>query len=299
MGSIFTKICFHFGRKDATTTLKTSKDTYCFGYPLGTGSHAKVYSARSGKFHRKYAIKEIAKKSWCGMYVSNRASFLEEVLVLEKLSHRNIIKIHDIGENDDNMYIVTELCERGDLSFTHKTGRTLPEVAAVKVMIQVFSALSHMHGLGIYHGDVKPANLLIHESFSIRLADMGFSAKFSPGVAKANRRKSGTPAFLAPEVQRGDRYFPVALDMWACGVTFFVLLTGRLPSLDSISRMDTVNSQIKVNMAVLYNPSMRSFSTSVLTLIQDLLQIDPTKRIGAESALSRGSSILAMQKEDR
>lgn len=293
MGNILQKMPLILDRNSTPRTLTTKKDSYHFGTKLGDGTTATVYSARATSDDTEWAIKEISKHSKFCRSPTSRKAVMDEVLTLRSLSHENILRIQDFAEDKHNLYIITELCEKGDLlSSIRKNDNFHSERKGILVMQQVFSALSYMHALGISHGDIKPDNLLLDQNNSIRLADLGLAIRHSPGREKHSIIPVGTPAYTPPEVRRGMQYSPVAVDMWACGVTLFELVRGDLPFTDSEGRSIRVRTQHDVTKVIDSTVTALILSPGVRKLLRDLLQVDPDARIGPEAAAVQCLEIL-------
>lgn len=159
--------------------------------------------------------------------------FRREVIVLQRLSHPNIVRVHDFGEAEARVpFIVFELLEGKSLDALVREQGPLPEGRVVRVVTQVLKALMEAHDAGIVHRDIKPANILVTD-FS---GERDFVKVLDFGVAKATRSMSlvdltrrgqvvGTPHYLAPEAIRGETPTPAA-DLYAVGLTMIRVMTG-------------------------------------------------------------------------
>lgn len=155
--------------------------------------------------------------------------------LLKKLDHPNIVKIHEVMEDDINIYIVMEYFPLGDLYSFIKKRKILGEQTAKVITQQVLSALSMLHSSSIIHRDIKPENVLISEigaevngeypNIHIKLIDFG-SATFFDKDKKLNET-IGSPYYIAPEVLAGNYSF--SCDLWSCGILHYVMLCGIPP----------------------------------------------------------------------
>ena len=172
----------------------------------------------------------------------NESSIFAEIKILKSLDHPNIIKIYEFFQDKDNFYLITELCEGGDL-FTlltdHEINTFFTERIIRSIMRQVFSALYYLHSLNIIHGDIKLDNILVEsqnlQSFTngsstdldIKLIDFGCSRKMTTEF-KISEFLEGTISYIAPEIIQSGKIHKKN-DIWSCGVMIFIILAGYPP----------------------------------------------------------------------
>ena len=210
---------------------------------------------------------------------NNDLEVLNELNVLKKMDHPNIIKIFEfyIGDNDYNL--VTEYCNGGDLfDFIQKS--ILSEKQVAYIMFQIFSALNYCHKMKIMHRDLKPENILISKNENnfvrIKLCDFGGSQIFKKGDLQ--NQFIGSTYYIAPEVILQKYNFKC--DLWSCGVIMYILLTHKIPF---FGEDEEVYQKI---LSEKYNTEKLSkFSANTNDLISKLLEKDVNKRINAEQAL--------------
>ncbi|OMO57714.1 hypothetical protein COLO4_35170 [Corchorus olitorius] len=207
---------------------------YELGKELGTGSIGQTFSARGKKGELKdqpVAVKIISKAQMEEEFWIEDVR--REVKILKALSgHKHFVKFYDACEDDDNVYIVMELCEGGDLSHLRdrifaREGKFTEEEAKA-IVAQISSAVSFCHLQGIVHRDIKLQNILFTsggEDAEVKLIDFGISDFVRPGEILS--RICGTVLFLAPDVL-GECY-GVEADAWSIGVITYYLLSGRWP----------------------------------------------------------------------
>lgn len=194
---------------------------------LGEGGMAAVYKAFDTRLERFVAIKVIT----FGQYDKEMflLRFEREAKALARLSHPNIVKVHDYGEEGGLPYLVMEYLPGGTLK--SKLGKPMPWPEAIKLILPIAQALGYAHNLNIVHRDVKPANILLNESGQPMLTDFGI-AKILESDSQLQLTGTGvgigTPEYMAPEQGQG---LPVdrRADIYALGVVFYELITGRRP----------------------------------------------------------------------
>jgi CheY-like chemotaxis protein len=194
---------------------------YDLGRKLGTGGMGTVYEARHVLLDRPAAIKVLST-----LTAANRAAFLDEGRSLAKLRHPHIVEIYDLDVVAGVPYMVMELLSGETLEETLRERGRLPVGEASTIVRHVLRGLEAAHAHGIVHRDVKPANIFLVGSGErpvAKLLDFGISGRTGAAGAAV-----GTPRYFAPEQTRGDAIDP-RTDLWAVGITFYRLLTGRFP----------------------------------------------------------------------
>jgi serine/threonine protein kinase len=195
---------------------------------LGEGGMATVYKARDTRLGRYVAVKVIR------MSVLHSEKFLKrfdrEARALARLSHPNIVDIHDYGEEGNTPYLVMEYLSGGTLK--EKMGRPISCQQAARMLLPIAEALAYAHQRDIIHRDIKPANILYSESNRPMLSDFGIS-KVSESEQQGTELTGfgvgiGTPEYMAPEQGQGINVDHRA-DIYALGVVLYELLTGQKP----------------------------------------------------------------------
>jgi eukaryotic-like serine/threonine-protein kinase len=189
---------------------------------LGEGGMGRVYEAIDPMIGRRVAIKTIS-----GNVIADeeaRARFFREAQAAGRLSHPNLITIHDIGETDGSPYIVMEYLEGTDLGGAIRGGR-LSFATKLQIMIDICEGLAYAHGRDVVHRDIKPANIFVTAQGHLKILDFGLARGSLSDVTQTGRIV-GTPNYMAPEQIRGEEVDHRA-DIFAAGVVFYELLSGR------------------------------------------------------------------------
>lgn len=194
-------------------------------YVIGKGAYAEVRKAICKKTGFARAVKIINKYEFTK---SEIVQIENEVYILLKLDHPNILKVYNFYEDLNHFYIVTELCTGGELFDKIIMNGYLDEQQAANVMKDILSAISYCHKYGIVHRDLKPENILFLTKkldSPIKLIDFGTSSLISK-KEKLNRC-CGTPYYIAPEVLDGQ--YNEKCDIWSVGIMMYIMLCGYPP----------------------------------------------------------------------
>ncbi|MBC8171092.1 MAG: protein kinase [Anaerolineae bacterium] len=192
---------------------------------VARGGMATVFRARQKSIARDVAIKVLPRSLMHGENFLER--FYREVEVIAALQHPHILPVYDFGEFDDMPYIVMAYMSGGTLSDNIMQGpMNLPD--AEIVIRQMADALDYAHSKGIIHRDFKPGNVLLDERGNTYLADFGLARITATDSQITGTGMLGTPTYMAPELAMSNT-LSSAVDIYALGVTFFQMLTGRVP----------------------------------------------------------------------
>jgi calcium/calmodulin-dependent protein kinase I len=245
---------------------------------LGSGYFAKVRLGVDKTTGQEVAIKMINKK-----LVESPGSLENEISIMKKVSHPNIVQMIAVFDTPEILYIVMELMQGGELYERIVKQKKFTEEDAAKITRQIFDALAYLHDIGIVHRDLKLENLLLvtkeEGDNRIKLADFGLSKLYS---GKSLQTACGTPFYVAPDVLLGGGYGP-AVDCWSTGVLLYVLLSGRLP-FSADNDADLFRLIMKADL-VFKSPQFDTVSAAAKDLIRRLLVADSKKRLTAKEAL--------------
>ena len=196
---------------------------------LGEGGMAVVYKAHDTRLERDVAIKIIRSDSFPGNALDEVLKrFEREAKALAKLSHPNIVKVHDYGEHEGSPYIVMEYMPGGTLKKI--LGKPVPWQEALRLLLPVARGMEYAHQRGIIHRDIKPANILITESGDPMLSDFGIAKLFEADQATnltGTGMVIGTPEYMAPEQWDGKPN--QQSDLYSLGVVLYEMVAGRKP----------------------------------------------------------------------
>ncbi|XP_071794131.1 calcium/calmodulin-dependent protein kinase type IV-like [Asterias amurensis] len=257
--------------------VETFEEAYVKGKELGRGATSVVLRCTQVGTDKTYAVKIIKK-------TVDQKVVKAETDILLKLQHPNIIKLKEIFETEDNLFLVLELVTGGELFDRIVAQGYFSEKDAANVVKQLCSAVQYLHENGIVHRDLKPENLLYadnSEDAPLKLADFGLSKMLSQDVQM--QTVCGTPGYCAPEVLYGRPYSP-AVDMWSVGVITYILLCGFEPFYDEKGDKYVYKKILKANYEFM-TPWWDNISDSAKYFIRSLLVLDTSKRLTAAQAL--------------
>jgi len=195
---------------------------------LGRGGMARVYLAKHSMLERPCALK-LLNPSLVGADRQFVSQFFSEARAAAALVHPNVVTIHNIGEGNGYHFIEMEYVPGVSLQRKLRGRGRLEPLRATELMVQTCAGLAGAHRSGIVHRDLKPANILVDQTGRAKLADFGLAKRVVGGNENKNSGKlAGTPYFMAPELFTGTEASRMA-DVYAAGVTYYYLLTGRMP----------------------------------------------------------------------
>ncbi|XP_076972748.1 calcium/calmodulin-dependent protein kinase type 1 isoform X2 [Tamandua tetradactyla] len=255
------------------------RDIYDFRDVLGTGAFSEVILAEDKRTQKLVAIKCIAKKALEG----KEGSMENEIAVLHKIKHPNIVALDDIYESGGHLYLIMQLVSGGELFDRIVEKGFYTERDASRLIFQVLDAVKYLHDLGIVHRDLKPENLLYYsldEDSKIMISDFGLSKMEDPGSVLSTA--CGTPGYVAPEVL-AQKPYSKAVDCWSIGVIAYILLCGYPPFYDENDAK--LFEQILKAEYEFDSPYWDDISDSAKDFIRHLMEKDPEKRFTCEQAL--------------
>ncbi|XP_072974652.1 serine/threonine-protein kinase TIO isoform X1 [Typha angustifolia] len=190
---------------------------------VGEGSFGKVYKGRRKYTRQTVAMKFILKHGKSDKDIHN---LRQEIEILRKLKHENIIEMLDAFETPQEFCVVTEFAQ-GELFEVLEDDKCLPEEQVQAIAKQLVKALYYLHSNRIIHRDMKPQNILIGAGSVVKLCDFGFARAMSANTVVLRSIK-GTPLYMAPELVREQPYNHTA-DLWSLGVILYELFVGQPP----------------------------------------------------------------------
>lgn len=222
---------------------------------LGKGGMSDVYEARDVIFRREVALKIIKYEN--AKRIDNLIRFQNEARFSAAFNHPNIVKIYDYGEYNNLPYIVTEYVKGQTLRDVLDYKRCFSLNESCSIMLQLCDALIEVHSKNIVHRDIKPQNVYYASDGEIKLGDFGISVLLGSGMnVNENKKVMGTAQYLAPELVYGEKA-TFQSDIYAMGITFFELLTGRVP-FDGKNPHDVAVMQVEkeVSSPLTINPDL-------------------------------------------
>ncbi|KAF4084002.1 hypothetical protein AMELA_G00123790 [Ameiurus melas] len=245
---------------------------------LGEGSFSICRQCTHKKSGLKFAVKIVSKRM--------EAQTQKEIAALKLCEgHPNIVKLHEIYHDQLHTYLVLELLRGGELLERIRRKQHFSETEASRIMRRLVSAVSHMHDVGVVHRDLKPENLLFtdeSESSEIKIIDYGF-ARLKPPDNQLLKTPCFTLQYAAPEILKYGGY-DESCDLWSLGVILYTMLSGQVPfqcqekGLTHTSA-EEIMKKIKQGDFSFQGEAWRNVSQQAKELIQELLTVDPNKRI--------------------
>ena len=261
---------------------KSLFDKYEVKQKIGKGKFGLVKFGINKETKKPVAIKIMAKKN---MDKSDLELAKVEIDILKIGQHPNIIKLYDIYENENYIYIIMEYCSGGDLlSYFEYNEYELPEEKVCEIIHKLSMAIYYLHSYGIVHRDLKPENILMTDlspKADIRLLDFGLSKII--GNDEKCTEPYGTLSFVAPEVLQGKPY-DKSVDLWSIGIITFLLLCGYLPFDDKHSEREIARQTI-LDPVPFEDKIWNKYSPEAKTFVEGLLQKKPENRYSIKEVL--------------
>jgi calcium/calmodulin-dependent protein kinase (CaM kinase) II len=207
-----------------------------------------------------------------------------EARICRKMQHPNIVRLHDGIQEESFHYLVFDLVTGGELFEDIVAREFYSEADASHCIQQILESVNHCHSNGVVHRDLKPENLLLaskSKGAAVKLADFGLAIEVQ-GDQQAWFGFAGTPGYLSPEVLKKEPYGK-PVDIWACGVILYILLVGYPPFWDEDQHR--LYAQIKAGAYDYPSPEWDTVTPEAKNLINQMLTVNPAKRIRAEEAL--------------
>ena len=195
--------------------------------PLGQGAMGMVYAGFDPVIERKVAIKTILSEHLADGGTSAIARFKREAQAGGRLQHPGIVAVHEYGEDRSFAYIVMEYVEGTELRTLMRERGRFDLSDSLEIMRQLLAALGYSHENGVVHRDIKPANVMVLHGLRVKIMDFGIARIQSSSMTQVGT-VLGTPTHMAPEQLMGDTA-DGRTDLWAAGVIFYELLSGRSP----------------------------------------------------------------------
>ncbi|XP_047425712.1 calcium/calmodulin-dependent protein kinase type II subunit beta isoform X1 [Mugil cephalus] len=265
----------------AATTCTRFTDEYQLYEELGKGAFSVVRRCVKLCTGQEYAAKIINTKK---LSARDHQKLEREARICRLLKHPNIVRLHDSISEEGFHYLLFDLVTGGELFEDIVAREYYSEADASHCIQQILEAVLHCHQMGVVHRDLKPENLLLAskcKNAAVKLADFGLAIEVQ-GEQQAWFGFAGTPGYLSPEVLRKEAYGK-PVDIWACGVILYILLVGYPPFWDEDQHK--LYQQIKAGAYDFPSPEWDTVTPEAKNLINQMLTINPAKRITAQEAL--------------
>jgi serine/threonine protein kinase len=262
---------------------------------VGSGATARVWRARDERLDRDVAVKQFRERHRHGV---------AEARIAARVRHPNVAAVHDVIQHDGSHALVMDYYGRATLTTLLRSGRRLPPPVVAALGLQLLAALGAVHAAGVVHCDVKPANLLVGDDGRLVLIDFGIaetSGGDPPHPARPNGDVVGSPAFMAPELVRGEAPRAPA-DLWSLGATLYTAVEGRppfpqgdpVPTLAAVlhdppsparlaGRLEPLLARLLVK-----EPAKRPSHDAIHALLTDAYPARPTSGLAARGLAARG-----------
>ncbi|XP_017840566.2 ovarian-specific serine/threonine-protein kinase Lok isoform X1 [Drosophila busckii] len=267
------------------------KDTYYINRKLGSGAYGMVRLVYDRRTCEQFAMK-VVKKNMLEVsaqpknYFNDPEKVLNEAKIMKNLSHPCVVRMHDIVDKPDSVYMVLEFMRGGDLLHRIIDNKLLSEDTSKLYFYQMCHAVKYLHDRAITHRDLKPDNVLLESNDAdtlLKVSDFGLSKFVHKGSVM--RTLCGTPLYVAPEVliTGGRDSYTQKVDIWSLGVVLYTCLSGTLPFSDEYGT--PAADQIKRGSFRFRHPSWQQTSQRAKSLIKQMLIVDPTKRPSIDAVL--------------
>lgn len=250
-----------------------TKNHFQFHYVIGKGGFGKVWKVEMKKSNRMYAMKEMLK---CRI-ISKRSvtSVMNERKLLSSLKHPFLVNMNYAFQDRENLYLVMDLLNGGDLRYHISKHRKFSEEQTRFFIACLLLCLEYVHNKGVIHRDIKPENLVFDSNGYLRLTDFGIARIWNPENAKDT---SGTPGYMAPEVMCRQNH-GVAVDYFAIGVIGYECMYGKRPYYGK-TRKDIRNHILSKQVQIKRHEIPPGWSIEAADFVNKTLQRKPVNRLG-------------------
>jgi serine/threonine protein kinase len=256
---------------------------------IGKGSFARVYLVEDKETKEKFAVKAFSKEYLLSQS-KGKESLMNEIEIMQTVKHENIMRLYELHESKNSIYLVLELLEGGELFnyASSKNNITIQEIC--RIMGCLMEGLAYLAEKKIMHRDLKPENMILKEkgdllNCTLKLVDFGLATQCD--VSEYLFKRCGTPGYVAPEIinapSNENIHYTPKCDVFSAGIIFYILVTGKSP-FDGKSFQEILN-QNKLCKIDFKNSKIKKYSY-VAELLQNMLEVNPIKRLSAKEVLA-------------
>lgn len=263
-------------RPDSSDAI-VSKNSFKYLYPIGKGGFGRVWKVEMRRTKQLFAMKEMDKLR----VITKRSvhSVMNERKILESLKHPFIVNMLYAFQDRENLYLIMDLMNGGDLRYHLNKNKGFLETQAKFFAACIITGLEYIHSIGVLHRDIKPENLVLDCKGYLRITDFGIARIWSPENSKDT---SGTPGYMAPEVMCRQNH-GIGVDYFALGVILYEMMIGRRPYLGR-DRKEIRDSIISRQVSIGLNEIPQGWSIEAADFINKLIERKAFRRLGSQGS---------------
>ena len=261
-----------------------NRNNFKFLYVIGKGGFGKVWKIQSKKTKTIYALKEMSKLKIIDK--KSEKSINSEREFLSKLNHPFIVNMHYAFQDKQNLYLVMDILNGGDLRYHISRYRKFSEEQTRFFIANIIYSLQYIHSNNVIHRDIKPENLVLDEKGYVRITDFGIAKENMPDNSSET---SGTPGYMAPEVMKAKNH-SFAVDFFAVGVIGYEFMLGKRPY-HGKNRKEIKEQMLSKQALITEETLAHGWSSESMDFINLLLQRKEEKRLGSKAG-SKGADEL-------
>jgi eukaryotic-like serine/threonine-protein kinase len=247
---------------------------------LGQGGMGAVYQARDKELDRQVAIKVIRADMAANPEILRR--FKQELILARQITHKNVIRIFDLGQADGIKFITMEYIEGENLQGVLRRKKKLDPVEAANILAQVCRALEAAHNEGVIHRDLKPQNIMLDKTGRAYVMDFGIARSMLGAGMTQTGALIGTPDYMSPEQAKGQP-LDARSDLFSIGIIFYEMLSGEVP-FDADTTMGKLWKRTNEPARPL-DQLDKTIPRPLSDIVRKCLEIDPQKRFASAGEL--------------
>ena len=262
-----------------------NRNNFKFLYVIGKGGFSKVWKIQSKKTKTIYALKEMSKLKIIDK--KSEKSINSEREFLSKLNHPFIVNMHYAFQDKQNLYLVMDILNGGDLRYHISRYRKFSEEQTRFFIANIIYSLQYIHSNNVIHRDIKPENLILDEKGYVRITDFGIAKENMPDNSSET---SGTPGYMAPEVMKAKNH-SFAVDFFAVGVIGYEFMLGKRPYYGK-NRKEIKEQMLSKQAVITEETIAHGWSSESMDFINLLLQRKEEKRLGSRGGAKGAEELM-------